>query len=87
MEVICESPLHAGRKDAERHFCVQIASNRFEGLRTVEMHRMVNKCLAEELAGPVHALRIDAYPSSKFEDQQPTESPKCEKGKHGTHTN
>uniref|UniRef100_A0A915AHG0 BolA-like protein n=2 Tax=Parascaris TaxID=6254 RepID=A0A915AHG0_PARUN len=77
LEVECESHLHRGPRDAERHFRVQIVSDRFEGLRTIQMHRLVNECLAEELAGPVHALRIDAYATSKYDGQVVHPSPAC----------
>jgi len=37
---------------------VRIVSSRFEGLNRVARQRLVNAALAEELAGPVHALAI-----------------------------
>ncbi|KAL3985536.1 BolA-like family protein [Acanthocheilonema viteae] len=77
LEVDCESHNHAGQDDDERHFYVQIVSNNFEGLKTIQMHRLVNNCLREELAGPVHALRIDAYATSQFSRDPPTVPPKC----------
>ncbi|EJW85824.1 hypothetical protein WUBG_03268 [Wuchereria bancrofti] len=77
LEVECESQNHAGRSDDERHFYVQIASNSFEGLQTIQIHRLVNSCLREELAGQVHALRIDAYATSQFRSDPPTAQPKC----------
>ncbi|KHN74363.1 Putative bolA-like protein K11H12.1 [Toxocara canis] len=85
LEIECESRLHKGPRDAERHFRVEIVSDHFEGLRTVQMHRLVNQCLADELAGPVHALRITAYPTSKYEGQQASPSPAC-RGGHGAQT-
>ncbi|RCN50035.1 BolA domain protein [Ancylostoma caninum] len=47
---------------------------------TFSRHRMVNSCLAEELAGPVHALRIDAIPPSKWVGQKTHPSPACRGG-------
>ncbi len=44
----------------ETHFVVHIVSDAFAGKSRVERHRMVNDALAEELAGPVHALNIKA---------------------------
>lgn len=41
------------------------------------MHRLVNNCLREELAGPVHALRIDAYATSQFNSDPQTVAPEC----------
>ncbi len=59
-----DSHLHAGhagaRPGGESHFTVEIVSARFSGLNRVARHRLVNQALAEELAGPVHALVIRA---------------------------
>lgn len=64
LEVIDESHLHAGhvgaRPEGETHFRVQIVSSAFAGHGRVERQRMVYAALAEELAGPVHALSIRA---------------------------
>lgn len=64
LEVIDESHLHAGhagaRPEGETHFRVKITSPAFAGMSRVESHRRVNEILAEELAGPVHALAIAA---------------------------
>lgn len=64
LEVIDESHLHAGhsgaREEGESHFRVKITSAAFAGKMLVQRHRMVNEALAEELAGPVHALAIKA---------------------------
>lgn len=55
---------HAGMKGAaetgETHFDIVIVSEAFKGRSRVERHRMVNSVLADELAGPVHALSIRA---------------------------
>lgn len=64
LEVIDESHLHAGhagaRPGGETHFRVRIVSAAFAGLTRLERHRRVNEALAEELAGPVHALAVHA---------------------------
>ena len=66
LEVVDQSHLHAGhagaRPEGETHFRVRIISEAFAGLSRVETQRAVNKALADELAGPVHALAIDARP-------------------------
>lgn len=49
----------------ETHFIVHIVSEAFEGKSRLERHRMVNDALAEELAGPVHALNIKAKAPSE----------------------
>lgn len=52
---------HAGhREGGETHFTVEIVSEAFAGKGRVERQRMVNKVLADELAGQVHALSIKA---------------------------
>jgi BolA protein len=52
---------HAGaREGGESHFNVVIESAKFEGLSRVQAQRAVLSVLADELAGPVHALSITA---------------------------
>lgn len=52
---------HAGaREGGESHFSVRIVSEAFTGQSRVNRQRLVNQALAEELAGPVHALSIQA---------------------------
>ncbi|PAV63813.1 hypothetical protein WR25_03227 [Diploscapter pachys] len=77
LEVACESHMHNVPKGSEKHFKVQIVSDKFEGITVVQRHRLVNECLAEELSTTVHALRIDAIPTSKFEGQKMSNSPAC----------
>lgn len=64
LEVQDDSAKHRGhsgaREGGESHFSVRIVSARFEGLNRVARQRLVNAALAEELAGPVHALAIQA---------------------------
>jgi BolA protein len=57
---------HAGaRPGGETHYRVYIVAKAFEGKSRVAMHRMINEVLAEELAGPVHALAIHASASGE----------------------
>ncbi|ESQ90053.1 hypothetical protein ABAC460_09810 [Asticcacaulis sp. AC460] len=62
LEILDDSAKHSGhmgaREGGESHFSVVIVSNRFEGLGRVARQRLVNTELAEELAGPVHALAL-----------------------------
>ena len=66
LEVIDESHLHEGhagaRPGGQSHFRVKIVAEAFNGKSLVQRHRMINETLAEELAGPVHALAIKAAP-------------------------
>lgn len=64
LDVRDESSQHAGhagaRPGGETHFRVYIVASAFAGKSRVEMHRMINQVLADDLAGPVHALAIHA---------------------------
>ncbi len=64
LEVVDDSGRHAGhaghRPGGESHFSVRVVSAAFAGKSRVERHRMVNTVLADELAGPVHALQLTA---------------------------
>lgn len=64
LEVIDASERHRGhggwREGGETHFDVVIVAEAFHGLGRVERQRRVNAALAQELAGPVHALSIRA---------------------------
>lgn len=52
---------HAGsRPGGESHFNVLIEAQAFQGAPKVARQRMVYRALAEELAGPVHALSVKA---------------------------
>ena len=69
LDVINESHLHAGHRSSpgtgDSHFRIVVVSETFAGRSRVERHRMVNTALAEELAGPVHALAITALAPSE----------------------
>ena len=64
LEIVDQSHLHAGHagapKGGESHFRVVIVSAAFAGMSRIERQRAVNRVLAEELAGPVHALSVEA---------------------------
>lgn len=64
LEVVDDSHRHAGhagaREGGESHFNVTIESPAFAGTARVARQRMVYHALAEELAGPVHALSVKA---------------------------
>jgi BolA family transcriptional regulator, general stress-responsive regulator len=50
---------HAGaRPEGETHFHVEIVSPLFQGMGRVARQQRVYQVLAEELAGPIHALSL-----------------------------
>jgi BolA protein len=63
LEVLDESESHRGhggwREGGETHFRVVMAAAAFDGLSRVDRQRAVNRVLADELAGPVHALALE----------------------------
>ncbi len=62
LEVVDESARHAGhdgaRPGGESHFTVEMESAALAGLSRVERQKRVHAVLADELAGPVHALSL-----------------------------
>jgi BolA protein len=64
LSVVDESNQHHGhagwRESGETHFRVEIVATAFAGKSRVERQRAVYQVLAEELAGPVHALALTA---------------------------
>jgi BolA protein len=63
LEVVDESEQHRGhggwREGGETHFRIRIAAAAFDGMSRVERQRAVNRALADDLAGGVHALALE----------------------------
>lgn len=64
LEVVDDSDRHHGhaghRQGGESHFNLVIEAQAFAGKGRVMRQRLIHQALAEELAGPVHALSIVA---------------------------
>jgi BolA protein len=64
LELVDDSDRHRGHAghsgSGESHFTLRIEAEAFAGKPRVMRQRLVMKALAEELAGPVHALSIVA---------------------------
>ena len=64
LEIVDQSALHAGHAGAapggETHFDIAIVAAAFAGLSRVARQRLVYGLVADELAGPVHALSLTA---------------------------
>jgi len=62
LEIDDDSAKHAGhagaRQGGESHFSARIVSAVFAGKSRVDRQRLVHAILADELAGPVHALAL-----------------------------
>ena len=64
-----ESHNHSVPANSETHFKVTIVCEEFEGLRLIMRHRLINELLAEELAGPVHALAMHTYTPTQWAEK------------------
>ena len=62
-----DSARHAGSA-TESHFRLVIVSNSFDGLSLVARQRLVYASLADEMAGPVHALQMKCLTPAEYED-------------------
>jgi BolA protein len=82
LEVRNESHMHSVPADSESHFKVTVVSKQFEGKTLLARHRLINETLADELAGPVHALSIHTMTPVEWTDKggKVPESPLCHGG-------
>jgi len=78
LEVTNESHMHNVPPGSESHFRVVVVCSEFDGKMLVARHRLINKILAEELDGPVHALALHTMtPDEWSEKGGAPESPPC----------
>ncbi|MCA1770919.1 MAG: BolA/IbaG family iron-sulfur metabolism protein [Halomonas sp.] len=77
-----ESHRHSVPPDSETHFKVTLVSEHLEGLMPVKRHQQVYALLADELAGPVHALALHLYTPAEWQasGQSRPDSPDCRGG-------
>lgn len=79
IDVTNESHMHSVPAGSESHFKVVLVSDSFAGKRLVQRHQLIYGLLAEQLAGPVHALALHTYTSEEWTEKNgnaPT-SPNC----------
>ncbi|MCA2018105.1 BolA/IbaG family iron-sulfur metabolism protein [Vibrio tritonius] len=79
LSVVNESYMHNVPPGAESHFKVVVVSDKFENLRLIARHRLVNQALAEELANHIHALAIHTYTPDEWKERSSgsPDSPMC----------
>tara|TARA_R110000772_G_scaffold267933_1_gene393165 strand:+ start:12364 stop:12696 length:333 start_codon:yes stop_codon:yes gene_type:complete len=79
LEVINESHMHSVPPGSESHFKVIVVSPRFDGLNRIKRHQTVNAVLADELAGPIHALSMETYTAEEWQTRggRTLASPQC----------
>ncbi|MGM0982828.1 MAG: BolA family protein [Pseudomonadota bacterium] len=74
-----ESHRHNVPPNSETHFKVTLVSPRLEGLMPVKRHQQVYALLADELAGPVHALALHLFTPEEWDasGRSRPDSPDC----------
>lgn len=79
LEVLNESSQHNVPPGSESHFKVTVVSEEFDGKMLVARHRIINKLLATELAGSIHALAMHTFTPAEWSEknQQAPKSPPC----------
>lgn len=80
LDIVNESHMHAGPA-TESHFKLTVVAEDFQGLSPVKRHQALYRLLAEELAGPVHALALHTYSPQEWAGSgQAPDSPLCRGG-------
>ena len=83
LEVVNESHLHSVPPGSESHFKVIVVSAQFEGQSLIEQQRLVNRILADELKGGIHALAMKTLTPQKWQQsgqQAALATPLCHGG-------
>ncbi|MDR5867150.1 BolA family protein [Halomonas koreensis] len=77
-----ESHRHNVPPNSETHFKVTLVSSRFAGMMPVKRHQQIYALLADELAGPVHALALHPYTPEEWQarGEGRPDSPDCRGG-------
>ncbi|ETN91787.1 transcriptional regulator BolA [Gammaproteobacteria bacterium MOLA455] len=79
LQVTNESYMHSVPAGSESHFKVVLVTEQFAGKRQVQRHQAIYAVLAEELAGPIHALALHTYSGAEWAESQgqAPDSPQC----------
>lgn len=79
LDVVNESHMHNVPEHSETHFKVVIVSSEFNQKRSVARHQMIYKLLADEIAGPVHALALHTFTEAEWlqRNSPVLDSPDC----------
>jgi BolA protein len=67
LEVEDEGAAHVGHAGAGKgHFRLRIVSSRFDGLRPLQRHRLVNDALSPLFADGLHAVAMETLTPAEF---------------------
>ena len=74
-----ESHKHSVPPNSETHFKLVLVSDAFSDMMSVRRHQMLYKILADELAGPVHALALHTFTIDEWKAKggEVSQSPDC----------
>ena len=83
LDIVNESHMHNVPPGSESHFKLVIVSAEFNDKNLIARHRAVNKLLAEQLQGGVHALSMHTYTPDEWQKRggDIPQSPPCMGGK------
>lgn len=70
LQVTNESYMHSVPAGSETHFKVVLVTEQFAGQRQVRRHQAIYAVLAEELAGPIHAIALHTYSVNEWAASQ-----------------
>jgi BolA protein len=82
LDVINESDNHNVPPGSESHFKLVVVSETFTDKTLIQRHREINKLLADQLAGQVHALSLHTHTPSEWQERGGSvpASPPCRGG-------
>jgi BolA protein len=82
LEVLNESHMHSVPPGSESHFKVTVVSEQFIDKPLIARHRLLNETLAQELAGPIHALALHTLTPDEWAEKggKVPASPRCHGG-------
>jgi BolA protein len=72
LKVENESNRHAVPANSETHFKVIVVSNVFAAMPLLARHRLINKLLQDDLAGPIHALALHTFTPAQWLEKNKT---------------
>lgn len=74
LEIDDQSHLHTRHREAMvrggGHYHLRIVSNRFQGLKLIERHRLIYEALKPYFAKEIHALAIEALTAEEWQRQR-----------------
>jgi BolA protein len=77
LELTNESHMHSVPPGSESHFKLVVVSDAFVDQRKVARHQRLYGLLAEQLAGPVHALALHTHTPDEWQSVAVPDSPNC----------